>query len=357
ELRTHHNDRTAGVVDALAEQVLTEATALALDHVGQRLELALVGAGHGLAATTVVEQRVDRFLQHALFVAQNDIGGLQLEETLQTVVAVDDAAIEIVQVGRGEAATVERHQRAQVGRQHGQHFHDHPVGLDAGLLEALEHLQALRDLLDRGVGSRGLELGAQGLYFAVDVDGAQQFANGFCTHEGVEVIAVLFGLGQEVVVGHDLTALQRGHAGLDDAPCFEVQHALDIAQGHVENHAQTRGQALQEPDMRNRAGQFDVAHAFATHLGDGDFNTTLFADDAAVLQARVLDAKTFVVLDRTEELGAGRAVALGRGRTVGDRLRLAYVTEGPRTDLFRRGDAHANGIELCVLRDLLEEIE
>src|SRR5690606_30078537 len=96
ELRTHHNDRTAGIVDALAEQVLTEATALALDHVGKRLELALVGAGHGLAATTVVEQRVDRFLQHALYVAQNDIGSLQLEETLQTVVAVDDAAIEIV---------------------------------------------------------------------------------------------------------------------------------------------------------------------------------------------------------------------------------------------------------------------
>ena len=45
-----------GVVDALAEQVLAEPAALALDHVGQRLQRALVGAGHGLAATAVVEQ-------------------------------------------------------------------------------------------------------------------------------------------------------------------------------------------------------------------------------------------------------------------------------------------------------------
>ena len=37
ELRTDHNDRTTRVIDALTEQVLTETTALALDHVGQRL--------------------------------------------------------------------------------------------------------------------------------------------------------------------------------------------------------------------------------------------------------------------------------------------------------------------------------
>src|SRR5690606_7359656 len=53
ELRADHNNRTTGVVDALAQQVLTEATALALDHVGQRLELTLVGASHGLATATV----------------------------------------------------------------------------------------------------------------------------------------------------------------------------------------------------------------------------------------------------------------------------------------------------------------
>src|SRR5450432_2053502 len=42
--RADDDDRTARVVDALAEQVLAEATLLALDHVGERLERALVGA-------------------------------------------------------------------------------------------------------------------------------------------------------------------------------------------------------------------------------------------------------------------------------------------------------------------------
>src|SRR4030095_11236769 len=38
QLRADHDDRTAGVVDALAEQVLTEPALLALEHVGQRLQ-------------------------------------------------------------------------------------------------------------------------------------------------------------------------------------------------------------------------------------------------------------------------------------------------------------------------------
>ena len=93
------------------------------------------------------------FLQHALFVAHDDFRRLQLEQTLQAVVAVDDATIQVVQIGGRETAAVQRHQRTQFRRQHRQHFEDHPLGLDAGLLEAFQDLQALRQLLDLGFGT------------------------------------------------------------------------------------------------------------------------------------------------------------------------------------------------------------
>jgi len=350
ELRTHHDHRPARVVDALAQQVLAEAAALALDHVGQRLERTLVGAGHGLAAAAVVQQRVDGFLQHALFVAHDDFRSLQFEQALQAVVAVDDPAIQVVQVGRGEAAAIQRHQ-------HGQHFQDHPVGLDAGFLEALQHLQALGDLLDLGIRAGGLEVGAQRLDLAVDVDRAQQFAHGLGTHHRPEIVAVLFGLGQEVVFRHDLGALERRHARIDDAVGFEVQHALDVAQRHVQDHAQARRQRLQEPDVSDRAGQLDMAHALAANLGQRDFHAALLADHAAVLQALVLAAQALVVLDRPEDLGAEQPVAFGLERAIVDRLRLLDFAERPRPDLLRRRDANANGVELFFLRNLLEQIQ
>ena len=82
ELRTDDDDGTAGVIDALAEQVLAEAAALALEHVGERLQRAVAGAGDGAAVAAVVEERVDRFLQHALFVADDDVRRLELEQVL-----------------------------------------------------------------------------------------------------------------------------------------------------------------------------------------------------------------------------------------------------------------------------------
>jgi len=83
EFRTDHDHRAARIVDALAEQVLPEPALLALEHVGQRLERPLVGAGDDAAAPAIVEQRVHRLLQHPLLVADDDVGRAQLDQTLE----------------------------------------------------------------------------------------------------------------------------------------------------------------------------------------------------------------------------------------------------------------------------------
>src|SRR5690606_663504 len=79
QVRTDGDHRAARVVHTLAEQVLAETTLLALDHVGQRLERALVGAGNGTAAATVVQRRVYRFVRLALFVSLDDVWRAQFE--------------------------------------------------------------------------------------------------------------------------------------------------------------------------------------------------------------------------------------------------------------------------------------
>jgi hypothetical protein len=128
ELRADHDDRTAGVVDALAEQVLAEPALLALEHVGQRLERAVARAGDRAATAAVVEQRVDGLLQHALLVVDDDLGRAEVEQPLEAVVAVDHPAVQVVEVGGREAATVELHHRAQLRRDHRHDVEDHGRG-------------------------------------------------------------------------------------------------------------------------------------------------------------------------------------------------------------------------------------
>ena len=143
QLRTHHDDGAAGVVHALAQQVLPEAPLLAFEGVGQRFQGPVVGAAQHTSTTAVVEQRIHRLLEHAFFVAHNDVGGMQLHQLLQPVVAVDHPAIEVVEIGGGEPAAIQGHEGPQLRRDHRNHIQNHPLRLVAGLAERLQNLQTL----------------------------------------------------------------------------------------------------------------------------------------------------------------------------------------------------------------------
>ena len=192
QLRADHDDRAAGIVDALAEQVLAEAALLALQHVGERLQRALVGARDDAAAAAVVEQRVDGLLQHALLVADDDVRRAQLDQPLQAVVAVDDAAVEVVQVGRREAAAVERHERTQVRRDDRHDRHDHPFRPVAGLDERLDQLQPLGELLRLQLGLRLGDLLPQPHDLLLEIERHQHLAHRLrADHGGEGIVAVL----------------------------------------------------------------------------------------------------------------------------------------------------------------------
>ena len=79
-------------------KILTETTVFTFEHIRQRFERTLVGTMNCLATAAVVEERIDSFLKHAFFVADDDFGCIQLDESFETVVAVDDAAIQIVEI-------------------------------------------------------------------------------------------------------------------------------------------------------------------------------------------------------------------------------------------------------------------
>ncbi len=158
QVRADDDYRAARVVDALAEQVAAEAPLLALEHVAERLELAPAPSGESLATLGVVDQRVDRLLQHALLVAHDDVRRAELDQPLEPVVAVDHPPVQVVQVGGGEAPAVELNHRAQVGRDHRQDGHHHPLRTVARAPESLDDLQSLGRLLLALLAARGAGL-------------------------------------------------------------------------------------------------------------------------------------------------------------------------------------------------------
>ena len=98
QLWPDHDDGAAGIVDALAEEVLSEAALLPLQHVAERLQAVVARARDGTTTSAVINEGVDRLLEHALLVAHDDLRRAEFDQALESVVAIDDAAIEVVQV-------------------------------------------------------------------------------------------------------------------------------------------------------------------------------------------------------------------------------------------------------------------
>ena len=161
---------------------------LALEHVGQRLQRPVARPGYRAAAAAVVEQRVDGLLEHALLVVDDDLRRAEVEQPLEAVVPVDDAAVEVVQVGGREAAAVELDHRAQLRRDHRHGLEDHPLGLVLRGDERRDDLQPLdRPLLLLAL--RGADRLAQRRALVGEVEILEQVADRLRPHAAAEVDA------------------------------------------------------------------------------------------------------------------------------------------------------------------------
>ncbi len=267
QFRADDDNRTAGVVDTLAEQVLTEAALLAVEHVGQGLERTVVRAGDRPAAAAVVDQRVHGLLQHALFVAHDDVGRAQLEQALEAVVAVDDAAVQVV---RGREVAKRPPSSCTIGRISG--------GM-TGTTSMIIHSGRLCDSRNDSTTSSRLMMrrrfcpedsrssAVSSLESWSRSSSCEQFLDCLRAHAGAEVVLVLFAHVAVLRLGQDLLFHQRGVARINHNIVGKVQDLFQHARADIQDQAHAGRDALEVPDVRDRRGQLNVAHALAADLG------------------------------------------------------------------------------------------
>ena len=87
------DDGAAGIVDAFAEEVLPEATLFAFKHIGERFERTIAGTSDGPSAPSVIDKGVEGLLKHAFFIANDDVGSFEMKQTIEAVIAIDDASV------------------------------------------------------------------------------------------------------------------------------------------------------------------------------------------------------------------------------------------------------------------------
>ena len=171
----------------------------------------------------------------------------------------------------------------------------------------------------------------------------QQVLQGLGTHAGAErAVAVgVFGLAQ-FGFGQQLAEFKRGVAGLGDDIILIINDALQLAGTDVQQQADARRHALVKPDMGNRHGQFDVAHALAAHAAEGHFHPAAVANDALVFDALVFAAGALPVTGGSEDALAKQTTFFRLERPVVDGFGIFHFPLGPGPDDFRGGHGDGN---------------
>ena len=282
QLGSDDDDGTSAVVDTLSEKVLSEAALLSLEHVGQGLEGSAVGALDGTALSLgVVQQRVHGFLKHSLLVPDDDVGSVQADEALESVVSVDDSSVQVVEVAGCEPSAVKLDHGSEIWRNDGDDREDHPFRAVVAVAEVLDDLDSLEKALV-ALGAAFLHLLGKGIGEALEIQIRKEDPDGLGAHHCGEGIAVLLACVDVLLFGEKLLVLELGVAGVHDDVFLIVENALESGLGDVQQQAHPRGDAPVVPDVGYRGSQGDVTHSLAAHLCVGDFDTASVADNALV---------------------------------------------------------------------------
>ncbi len=346
QVGTHGDHGTPRIVHALSQQILAETALLPFEHIGKGPERPLVGTRYRLAPSAVVEKDIDGLLEHPLLVSDDDLGGIQLLQAFQAVVAIDDTPVQVVQVGRRETAPVEGHEGSQVRRNDRKNGQDHPFRAITGLLEGLQDLQPLGQLFPFRLRGSLLQFRPEFGDHLVQVDLLEERphrlradARRECVwSEGLSQFGVLF-LRQE------LHLFECRVLRVEDDPLLKIEHLLHFLERQVEDAADPAWEALEKPDVGDRRRQGYMPHALPPHLRLGDLHTALFAYNPTVLHPLVAAAQAFVIFNRPENLRAEEAVPFRFEGSVIYRLRFLHLSVRPREYLLGRGQRDLDGVE------------
>src|SRR3989338_208972 len=98
QVRPNDDDGTPRIIDALSQKIHAESSLFSLQHIRQGFQRTVPGTQNRPAMTPVVQKGIDGFLKHPLFIAADDLRGLKVDQFLETIVAIDNTTVKIVQI-------------------------------------------------------------------------------------------------------------------------------------------------------------------------------------------------------------------------------------------------------------------
>ena len=258
--------------------------------------------------SAVVYKRVDGFLKHTFFVSDNYIGSFKLHHSFKAVVSVDNAPVQIVKVGGGEAAAVQKHHGADIRRNNGYNVKYHPFGAVSALSERFNHVKPFENLHSL-LSLSAYKLGFKLFRKSVQIDFLKEKLYRFRAHSGAEIVLIALSHIVVFLFGEELTFCENSAlAGIGNDIFGEIKHLFKPFGRDIQHLPYTGGSAPEIPYMRNGSRKLDAAHTLSSDLAPCHLYAAALAGLSLKTDFLVFSAGAFPVLRGSENTLAEKAV-------------------------------------------------
>ena len=285
-------------------------------------------------------------MKHALLVSDDDVWRVKLDKTTETVVTVDYTTVKIVQIARCKSTTIKWNERTKVRWNNWNYVQDHPLWLVVALLERRKNTKTLSELLLLSLRGYLFDLLAELSTERINIDSLEKCEDRLSTHASLESSSELFTSSAIFTLSKKLPLLEVSFSSINYNVSLEVQNLLKVTERKIKDVSDTAWKRLQEPYVRYWARKLDVPHTLTAYLRLNNLYTALLAHNATVTKSLVLTADTLVILNRSKNLSAEEAIALGLERSIVNRLWLRYLAKRPATDLVWASQRDLQRVEL-----------
>src|SRR6056297_103601 len=141
QFRSNYYYRPARIVHPLAKKILPESSLFSLEHVRKRFEGSVSRTRYWSPSSSIVNQSVNSFLKHPLFISYNYFRRTQFKQTLEPVVPVYHPSVKVIQIRCCKTSAVKLDHWPQIGRYYRKNVQYHPIRAVAGFYECLNNIK------------------------------------------------------------------------------------------------------------------------------------------------------------------------------------------------------------------------
>ncbi len=307
----------------------------------------------------VVEKCIYGFLKHSCFVFDDYIRCTKIHKFFQTDISVENPSVKIIEVACSKsAAAFKRNKRSQIRRKNRKDCENHVFRSFSRTDELIENIDSFLQLCLLVLITAVCKFLFDFLLYGNKIHLFEELSQRSSTRFSIDLVGTVSFKKFVVLFFFKILSFDNTfYLGSENDISFAVDNTAQVRVAHSKKSVDIKRRCFDIPDVSYRSSQSNMSHSLSSDLGFDNFDTAFFTYDTFVFHPSVFTAETLVIVDRTENFCAEKAVSFRFVRSVIECFRFFDLAVRPFEDFFRRSERYLDSLKIKTAFRLVEFVD